>query len=205
MKNNYIRNGAKILFNYFMALVVFLIFIYVFISITKDNFGKYLPLYSILIFLLMFLIVYSDMKIIAVKEKKPQNEMNPYPLKGLVYGLIGAVPIALITGIVSVISFGNQYDRIKHLAINSLLGPMFFLVKWLNESPAGYAAGILLLPLTAMLGYLAGYYGINIMSKLKKKKAVAEKGFTKSPWNPSNVPVKKGKKKSGTKKASGGN
>ena len=205
MKNYYIRNGAKILFDYVMALVVFLIFIYVFISITKDNFGRYLPLYSILIFLLLFLIVFSDMKAIAIKEKKPQNEMNPYPLKGLAYGLIGAVPIALIVGVVSMISFGKQYDLIKHLGINSLLGPMFFLIKWLGESTAGYAAGILLLPLIAMLGYLAGHYGINIMSKLKKKKVIAEKGFTKSPWNPSNVPAGKGKKKSGTKKASGGN
>jgi hypothetical protein len=205
MKNNYIRNGGKILFNYAMALIVFLIFIYVFLSITKDSFGKYLPFYSILIFLLLFLIVYSDVKMLAVKEKKPQNNLNPYPLKGLVYGLIGTVPVALIIGVVSVLDFGI-YGNLKHIVINSLLGPMFFLIKWLNESIAGYAAGILLLPLIAMLGYLAGYYGINITSKLKKKKVVAEKGFKKSPWNPSNTPVKKtGKKKSGTKKTSGGN
>jgi hypothetical protein len=207
MKNNYIRNSAKVLFNYVMALIVFLVFLYVFLSIAKDNFSKYLPLYSILLFLLMFLIIYSDMKSLAVKEKRPQNEMNPYPLKGLAYGLIGTAPIALIIGAASVISFGDQsLDRIKHVVINCLLGPMYFLIRWLSESPAGYAAGILLLPLIAMLGYLAGYYRIDIMSRFRKKKAIAEKGFTKSPWNPSNVPEKKTtKKKSSTKKTSGGN
>jgi hypothetical protein len=205
MKSNYIRNGAKVLFNYAMSLIVFIIFLYVFLSITKDNFGKYLPLYSILIFLFMFLIVYSDMEMLGIKEKKPQNNMNPYPLKGLVYGLIGTAPIALMIGVAALINLGDL-ERIKHLAINCLLGPMYFFIKWLDESPVGYAAGLLLLPLIAMLGYLAGHYGFNITGKLKKKKVLAGKGFTKSPWNPSNVPAKKtGKKKSGTKKTSGGN
>ncbi len=207
MKNSYIRNGAKILFNYVMALVVFLVFLYVFLSITKDNFGKYLPFYSILIFLLLFLIVYSDMKILGVKEKKPQNELAPYPLKGLVYGLIGTAPIALIIGIASMVRIENHdTERIRHVLINCLLGPMYFLIKWLNESLGGYVAGILLLPLLAMLGYLAGYFGFEIIGRFKKKKVVSEKGFTKSPWNPSNTPAKKTtKKKNDTKKASGGN
>ena len=204
---NYIKNSSKILFNYAMALIVFLIFIYVFISVAKENFGTLLPLYSILIFLFLFFIVYSETKNLAVKEKRPQNEMNPYPLKGLVYGLIATIPVAAIVGVAALVHFADQYaERIKHLVINSLLGPMYFVIRFLNESVAGYIAGMLLLPLVAMLGYLAGYYGINIMDRFKKKKVITEKGFTKSPWNPSNAPAKKtGKKKSGTKKASGGN
>lgn len=201
-----IKSSAKILYNYAMALIVFVIFIYVFMSLTKENFDKWLPLYSFLLFLFTFLIIYSDMKGLAIKEKRPQYEMNPYPLKGLVYGLIGSIPIALLVAVAAIIRFSDDtVERIKHLAINTFLGPMYFLIRGLDETPIGYIAAILMLPLIAMLGYLAGYHGINITDKIKKKKAVQEKGFTKSPWNPTNASVKgAGKKKKKVKKTSGG-
>lgn len=198
---DYVRNGAKVLFNYAMVLVVFVIFIYVLMSVTKESFNEWIPIYSILLFLFAFLIIYADMKKLAVKEKRPQYELHPYPLKGLIYGLIGIIPIALPVAAAALINLGSDIaERIKHLAINTFLGPMYFLIRWLNETPLGYAAAILLLPLIAMLGYLAGYYSINIMDKLRKKKVVPEKGFTKSPWNPSNTSGKgTGKKKSKVK------
>lgn len=203
---DYVKNGVKVLFNYAIALVVFVIFIYVLLSVTKDKFNEWLPVYSILLFLFAFLIIYTDMKSLAVKEKKPQYDLNPYPLKGLVYGLIGIIPIALIVAVASWIHLGDDIaQHIKHVAINTFLGPMYFLIRWLDETPAGYIAAILLLPLIAMLGYLAGYYGINIMEKIKRKKVVPEKGFTKSPWNPSSASGKgTGKKKKKVNKASGG-
>ena len=136
------------------------------------------------------------MKSIAIKEKKPQYNLNPYPLKGLVYGLIGAMPIALIVAVASLISLkGEVALRLREVAINTFLGPLYFLIRWLDESPIGYASAILLLPLIATLGYLAGYYGINITEKIFKKKPVPEKGFTKSPWNPSIGKEKKVKRK----------
>ena len=203
---NYIKNSAKILYSYAMVLIVFVIFIYVFMSFTKDNFNNWLPVYSILLFLFAFFIIYADMKNLAIKEKKLQYELKPYPFKGLVYGLIGTIPIALPVAVAALIHLGDDTtERIKHLAINTFLGPMYFLIRWLNETPFGYMAAILLLPMIAMLGYLAGYFGIDITSKLRKKKVVLDKGFTKSPWNPSNASGKgKVKKKKKAKKVSGG-
>lgn len=204
---NYIKNGAKILFNYAVVLIVFAIFIYPFMSFTKDSFNVWLPLYSILMFLFAFFIIYADMKSLAIKEKRPQYELNPYPLKGLVYGLIGVIPIALIVAVASLIRLENSVaDHLKHVAINAFLGPMYFLIRWLNEAPVSYVAAILLLPLLSMLGYLAGYYNINIMGKLMRKKTVTtEKPFTKSPWNPTNASgTSTGKKKNKTKKPTGG-
>jgi len=199
---NYIKNGMKILFNYTIALVLFAIFIYVFMSLAKDNFNEWLPLYSILLFLITFLMIYTDMKSLAVKEKKPQYDLHPYPLKGLVYGMIGTIPIAVIVAVASLIRLENEViEHVKHVAINTFLGPLYFLIRWLNEAPIGYITAILLLPLIALMGYLAGYYGINIMDKIKKKKPVIEKGFTKSPWNPSSTSGKgSGKKKKKVKK-----
>ncbi len=203
---NFLKSSAKILYNYVMVLIVFAIFIYPFMSITQDNFDKWLPLYSLIMFLFAFMIIYSDMKSLGAKERKPQYELNPYPMKGLVYGLTGTLPIALTVAVAALINLGNDIaERIKHVAINAFLGPLYFLVRWLNEATIGYIAAILLLPLIAMLGYLAGFYGVNIMEKIGlKKKAIPEKRFTKSPWNPTNVADNAGKKKKKAKKTTGG-
>ena len=192
----YIKNGSKVLFDYVTSLILFVVFLYVFMSLAKDNFGVLLPYYSLLLFLFAFFVIYNDMKRLALKEKKPQYELHPYPLKGLVYGLLGIVPIALPVAVAALIPLGNEAsERIKELAINTFLGPVFFMAKWFDESVLGYIAAILLIPLISTLGYLAGYYGIEIMGKLKKKKALPEKGFAKSPWNPSNIPDKASAKK----------
>lgn len=203
---DYLRNGWKVLFNYTITLVLYAIFIYVFLSITQDQFNKWLPFYCILLFIFLFFILYTDMKSLAVKEKRPQYDLHPYPLKGLVYGAVGALPVAVIAAAASMIHLQDEtLQHMKHVAVNAFLGPMYFIIRWFNESAAGYIAAVLLLPVIAMLGYLAGYYGFNIMDKIKKKKPEQEKKFVKSPWNPSNTIGRgTGKKKSKVKKPSGG-
>lgn len=193
---NYIRSSSKVLFGYLSSLIIFVVFLYIFLSFTKERFGDLLPYYSLFVFLLMILIIYNDQKSMAIKEKKPQYDLHPYPMKGLVYGLMGILPVALLVAIAALIKLDDPFAaRIRELAINTILGPVFFLIKWMNESVPGYIVAILLIPLISTLGYLAGYYKIEIMSKIIKKKAPPEKGFTKSPWNPSNIPDKSAKKK----------
>jgi hypothetical protein len=198
MKKSYIRNGMKVLADYCMALIIFLIFLYPFIGVTKGNLYKWLPWYSALILIIGFMAIYSDMKELAKKEKKPQYELKPYPFKGAVYGLIGVIPVSVLAIVGSLIHFNNfSADRIRHLLVNTILGPLYIIYGSMNESVAGYIISLALLPLIAMLGYLAGFYGINIIGKVfRKKKAEQERSFTKSPWNPTN----NAKKSSGKKK-----
>jgi hypothetical protein len=187
---NYLKSGLKVLVDYLISLLVFGIFIYVFISITGDNFSRWLPVYSFVIFLLTFLILYSDFKKIAVKEKRPQYDLKPYPLKGLIYGVIGFSPFMLLGLIYPLISFGDQLlDRIKELAFNTLLGPLYFIVRLGNETAQGYAIALLVVPVIVMLGYMSGYYGFEMSKYLGKSKSRQNTGvvpeFKKSPWNPS--------------------
>lgn len=197
----YLKNGMKLLANYGVSLVLFLIFLYPFMGFTKNNLYTWLPIYSAVFFIFAYLLIYSDMKALAIKEKKPQYDLKPYPLKGALYGIIGVIPISVIVVIGSLIRFNDTVaDRILHIIVNIVLGPLYFLYGIngpLHETAAVYAASILLLVLTAMLGYLAGFYGINILAKVFRKKNVTpEKTFTKSPWNPSNTAKKgSGKKK----------
>lgn len=199
---NYIKNGLKVLVGYSIVLIFFGIFIYVFIILAKNKSGQLLPYYSLLLFLMMFAIIYSDMKRLADKEKKPQNDLHPYPLKGLVYGIIGFSPIALLELVSIFLVFESQLaNRIRELAVNSLMGPLFFIIKAFSERPEGYILASLAVPVIAMFGYLAGLYGFSFGKYLKKsdKNKIEKPAFTKSPWNPTNkvssTPVKKKKKK----------
>ena len=122
--------------------------------------------------------------------------MSPYPLKGLVYGL-RIIPIEAVTAVFTSVS--------KILLLNGsstwdkcLPRATWFIIKWFNEAVPAYFGVILLVPVMSALGYLAGYYDINVREKIFGKKPVQEKGFTKSPWNPSlneNKPARKKKKK----------
>lgn len=195
--SSYIRNGARVLYNYALALILFIVFVYVFITITGNNFGKLLPLYSFIIFIFTFFIIYSEMKRLAQKEKKPQNGLNPYPLKGLVYGLAGFLPIAVLEVVSVFISFGSEFENhLKHVVINAFMGPLFFIIKFFGEKPLGYIIATLIIPVVAMLGYMAGYYGVDIIKRIKKKEKKPEaRGFEKSPWNPSSKAGSAGSKK----------
>ena len=198
---NYIRNGARILFDYFVTLIIFVILIYIFLSITKDNFNKLLPIYCIFIFIFAFILIYSEMARLAQKEKKPQYDLKPYPLKGLVYGAVGFLPVAFIEVLSTVIVFKEQFvDHLKHVFINVLMGPLYFIIRFMDEKPLGYALASLVIPVVAMLGYMAGYYGFSTGNLFKKAdNKTTERAFTKSPWNPTNSasgkPAKKKKRK----------
>jgi hypothetical protein len=55
----YIKSALKVLFDYSIAVLIFAFFVY--------TFFKFLVVYSIVIFLLMFAILYSDMHKLAQK------------------------------------------------------------------------------------------------------------------------------------------
>lgn len=202
----YIIKGARILYDYAMALLVFVIFLYPFMGITKDAVNKWLPLYSALLFLFAFFLIYTEMKELAKKEKKPQYEYTHYPLKGLVYGLISIIPITLVTAVFTFIHFDDTaVERIKHVGVNTFLGPLYFIIRWQKEAVWSYFAAILTIPVISALGYLAGHYGIDITKKVfgKKEEPVQQKPFTKSPWNPT-LNENNTKKKSKKSKKAGG-
>jgi hypothetical protein len=199
----YIRCGARILFDYVIALILFVVFLYPFIGLTGDKLYVWLPLYSFILFLLAFYIIYAEMKGQGIKEKKPQNNMNPYPLKGAVYGLFGIIPLSFAVAVIAAVPIKDTtLGNLRHIAVNMILGPLYFFFRWLNETLLGYIAAILLIPVISALGYLAGYFGFNLKNKLfGKKETVREPEFKKSPWNPTfnqkNTGVKKKKKKNG--------
>lgn len=166
----FLKSALKVLTNYAIVVTIFAVFLVTVLSMAKDNFGFWLVVYCFVMFLFLTSILYSDMWKLAVKEKKPQYGYSHYPLKGFVYGLVGFSPIILIGLIYPLVNFGNEfYDRAKHLLFNTLLGPVYGFISLGGEAWWAYAGAILIVPVIAGLGYLAGYYSF----ELRKRKPVA--------------------------------
>jgi len=203
---DHIKGGLKILFDYTVSMLVFGVFFITFVGILKDNYYAWLPVYSFVMFLLVYALVYSDVKRIAIKEKKPQYNLKPYPLKGLVLGIIGFLPYILIELLTVIITFQDEFlNNLEHKLLNGFLGPLYFIIRLGKSTTQAYVIASLVVPFIAMIAYLAGYYGFEAGKLFKKfsKKQPQDTGpkFTKSPWNPTvsmnKETGKKKKKKSG--------
>lgn len=180
---NYIKSALKVLVDYLVSLLLFGIFLYPFMAMTGDNYSNWLPVYSFLMFLVLAALLYSDIRKKAEIEKKPQNDMNPYPLKGLIYGLLGFAPVILIELVLFLVRLPEAtLERAKVLLIKTIIGPTYWIARLFGLSAAGYALAFLIVPVIAALAYAAGFYGFRI---LRKKSVTGNKAvFKKSPWNP---------------------
>ncbi len=196
---NSVKKAAGIFGNYIIILIIYIVFLYTFISITGEKFVEWLPLYSFLMFLLLFYLIYNDMKTHAVKETRPQYNLNPHPLKGLIIGLFAAVPIAVLEIVYLTVVLGSEVaNYLKKLIFYVVIGPLYFIIGLFGETLFTYLAVFLLIPVIAMLGYLAGYYKFSLRRLLGKEKSkeIYEHKFPLSPWNPNaKVEEKKQKKK----------
>lgn len=203
MLKNHIKDGLKILGDYATALLIYVVLLYTFIAITGDKFMVWLPLYSFIIFLFMALLIYSDLWRLAAKEKRPQYNMNPYPLKGFVLGLIGIIPLIFVVIFGHFIALEDEaINTVKNSITNGvLLGPLYFVIALLGKTTLSYIAALLLVPLVSMFGYLLGYHGIQLSKKLGlKKDVVYERKQELSPWNPARKHEDEGKKKRSKKR-----
>ncbi|HHW47562.1 MAG TPA: hypothetical protein GXX14_02965 [Clostridiaceae bacterium] len=173
----YIKSGFRVFIDYIISLVVFVVFLYMFLAITKDNYSKWIPLYSFLNFLLLYAMLYSDLKKLAVKEKRPQYNLNPYPMKGLIIGLIGFLPLIVIQLIYPLILLNDPVaNRIKELALKTLMGPVYFVVRLAGGTTIGYVAASLVVPIVSMFAYMAGFYGFQFRKPKTRPAAKNKKG-----------------------------
>lgn len=165
---NYIKSGLKVLADYCISVIIFVVFLYMFLSVTKDNYSFWIPLYSFMNFLLLSFTLFSDIKKLAIKEKKPYYEIKTYPLKGFVIGLIGIIPIFLLQLIYPfIILNGDMLNRIKELTLKVIMGPVYFIVRLAGGTTLGYILATLIIPIITLLAYMAGYYGF----EFRKNKA----------------------------------
>lgn len=172
----FIKTALTTLKDYMIVDVIFVAFLAIIFGIGKDNLIVWIQGYSFALFLLLLLpILYADNHRLAVKEKRPQYDLHPYPLKGFVYALVSMIPFAVIGAIYPLLTFSEPlYERIKHLLFNCLLGPLYWIVKLGNESTGAYITALAVVPVIAGISYLLGNQGF-YFNKNNKPGALANK------------------------------
>lgn len=153
---NYIGGSLKILINYSVAFLLFLLFLPV--GASHPN------IYSFIMLFLALIIVYSDYNALALKERRPGNNIVHYPLKGFFMAACGFIPVAALVLTLRFIAAGGNTDGDKVIfGISKLiLGPVLGL----------FTTNLLILLIFPLVGggaYLAGFYGKEIPRLFKHK------------------------------------
>jgi hypothetical protein len=143
---NYVSGSLKVLVDYSVMLLLFIVFLLVGIN--------HLIIYTSVILLLGLFILYSDFNALALKERKPGNNIINYPLKGLVLGFFGFLPIIVIVLVLNFMDLGNVTgNQIKGAILKIVTGPIF-----------GFSTSnlflLLIVPIVVAASYMTGYFGI---------------------------------------------
>ncbi|NLN66272.1 MAG: hypothetical protein GX144_12875 [Clostridiaceae bacterium] len=162
-----IKRGLKITGDYFISLVIFAIFSSLVFTLAKNNIEKGIFIFSIIMFIVLFSMIYSGMSDVAFREKRPQYKINPPPYKGFLYGLIGALPVFILQLLYYIVRVDELYLIAKRRALQFLTGPFYWLASLISKEVWSYHLVLLLIPVIAGLGYMAGYHDFYIMRRLK--------------------------------------
>lgn len=162
-----IKRALKITGDYFVALVIFGIFLSIVFSLAKNNLEKGIFYFSIVIFIILFFMIYTNMSEIAFREKRPQYGINPSPYKGFMYGLISILPVFILQLLYYAVPVDESALTIKRRVLQALTGPLYWLASLISWDVWAYHLVLLVIPIIAGLGYLAGYREFYISRKLK--------------------------------------
>ncbi len=170
-----IKRGLKVTTDYLIMLVLFVVFALLALSYAEEGTPGAMPMFSFLIFLVTFYTVYVDMRMMAFKEKRPQYDINPSPLKGFLYGLIGVVPPVILQIIVMSLSFPESLQTLQRRIYQGLGGPLYWFTRIIGNQPYHYILSFVLVILIAGIGYYAGYKEFYLVNVLRKKLGIKPK------------------------------
>ena len=159
MENNlktFLRHAFKTTTDYLAILFIFVILSYPVISMGGENPAPAVRVVSVILFLLLFALLYRDMNEVATRERRPQYEINPTPLRGLLLGLVGLIPVWLVQLVIALLPLtGNETFRTRLL--QALCVPLYWLVSLAGGQAILY---VVLLPVVALMGFLGYWAGL---------------------------------------------
>ena len=99
------------------------------------------------------------MKDIAIKEKRPQYNINPSPYKGVLYGLAGILPILIP---ILVYPFLQISELIKLRFLQGYTAPLYWFTRLFGDAYWSFIMALFILPFIALLGYLSGHLNVEV-------------------------------------------
>lgn len=162
-----LKRGLKVTGDYFTMLVLFVVFALLALNFSNDGSAGFVPVFSFLVFLVTFYVVYVDMRTMAFKEKRPQYGINPSPFKGLFYGLIGVIPPIVLQIIVMSLSIPEPLQTFQRRIYQGIGGPLYWFTRIIGTQPIHYFLSYVLVILIAGLGYYAGHREFYFVSTMR--------------------------------------
>lgn len=170
----FLRVVIKICLTYLIAVMLFMVFLYVTIALAKNNLERGIFYYSIFMFLLYLYMIYNDVREIATKEKRPQYDLEIKPYKGLIYGLWSIAPAYVFLLVYSLINVPQELLILKKRILQGLFGPIYWLTTFFKGEYVPYYIALLIIPVITALSYYLGlkeiYPYLELKKKLKNKK-----------------------------------
>ena len=153
-----IKRALNVTAGYITAFILTFVLSSAVFFIARSDTPQVMPWVSFFIFLILFYNVYTQMHSIGVKENRPQYHINPSAFKGLLYGVIGVIPILLVQVIVLAIPVSEQFAVFRWRIFQLVSGPLYWLARLLGNMPRHYFLSLVSIIIIAFLGYLAGHY-----------------------------------------------
>ncbi|MDD4493835.1 MAG: hypothetical protein PHV32_05735 [Eubacteriales bacterium] len=190
---DFVSKSLKATVDYLIVLAFYFIALIPFLMIFKDNANNWIWLYSLLLFILLFRMLFHDYHKIGAFEKRTEDKFHPYLFKGFLLGVTGMIPIVLLGAINLFINIEDQtVSYIVDYAFKKVLfGPLYFIPELLTElgrdSYVTYLLSTLVVPIITFTAYTFGYHDLYLFPKKSEQapdyKAIRAKSM--SPWNPS--------------------
>ncbi len=161
----------KTILDYIIAVAIYFVFFLPYITIFGDNANDWLWLLSLILFLFLGRMLFKDYKSMGRKAPNKEKRLTISAFKGFALGLVGITPLILagLTYFIVNIETPIVKEIVDYGYRKFLFGPVYFIADLFGEGVAAYAAAILAIPVTTMIGYLLGYYNISLKN-LKKYK-----------------------------------
>ena len=150
-----VKRSLTIIKSYIGALIIFSIFTLVILEL--ESAAYVIPWFSFIVFIMLFFMIYAEMRNIGYKEKRPQYNINPSASKGLIYGFIGILPILFIQAVILIIKVPVDYETLRRRIFQLASGPVYWIAKVLGGATAAYMIATLSIVIITLLGYLAGH------------------------------------------------
>lgn len=163
-----LKRSLKVTAGYITAFILFCVLSFSVFGLARGNTPEFIPWLSFLTFLILFLAVYNEMRVLGFKENRPQYNINPPPYKGLLYGAVGVLPILLVQLVILAISVPEGYEGLKRRIFQLVSGPLYWIARILGNEIWHYCLALVSIIVIAFLGYLAGHRRFYITAWLKQ-------------------------------------
>ena len=161
---DFLTKAMKTVLDYIIALAIYFIFFLPYITILGDNANDWLWLLSLILFLFLARMLFKDYKSMGRKAPNKEKRLSISALKGFALGLVGITPLILIGLTYFIVNIETPVVKeiVEYGYRKFLFGPVYFIADLLGEGVASYTVAVLAIPVTAMIGYLFGYYNFSL-------------------------------------------